>query len=204
MAVLKKGLSNLNSTQLLIKATFIVNRLTDNPAFPEPTPALSVVSDAISALQASYVEALEGGVTALATRRAHETELRLLLNQLAGYVSSIAQGSEVGILSSGFDVVRPGSPAPEPSAPVDVRVAMSEHAGRADIRWEPVGVAVSYHIQCTSDPTNESLWKLVAVSTKATTKVTGLPSGQMSYFRIAGIGTAGMGPWSQVVSTLIK
>ena len=143
-------------------------------------------------------------MTAMATRRAHEAELRLLLDQLAGYVSSIAQGSEVGILSSGFGVVRPSSPAPEPTSPVDVRATMSEHVGRVDIRWQAVDVAVSYHTEYSPDPSNESLWKLVAVSTKSMTKVTGLPSGQVGYFRIAGIGTAGMGPWSQVVSTLVK
>lgn len=203
-ARLRKGLTDLNAPQLLSRANFIFERMTGNPAFPDPTPSLSAVSDAITALQTAHVQAIDGGMTAMATRRAREAELRLLLDQLAGYVSSIAQGSEVGILSSGFGVVRPSSPAPEPTSPVDVRATMSEHVGRVDLRWSPVDVAVSYHTQWTSDPTNEELWKLVAVSTRSQSKVTALSSGRVAYFRIAAIGTAGMGPWSQVVSTLVK
>ncbi|MBL7981237.1 MAG: hypothetical protein JNL52_05445 [Flavobacteriales bacterium] len=54
------------------------------------------------------------------------------------------------------------------------------------------------------DPSDEKGWELVTVSTRSSAKVTGLPSGKVSYFRVAGIGTKGMGPWSQVVSTLVK
>lgn len=204
MAILKKGLSRLNTTELLAKAGFIAERMTGNPAFPSPTPTLITVGEAITALQTAHVDSLEGGLTAIATRRVREAELRLLLNQVAGHVSSLAEGNELAILSSGFTVVRAGTPSPEPTSPVDVRVSISEHVGRADLRWSAVDVAVSYHTQWTSDPTNEELWKLVAVSTRAQSKVTGLSSGRVAYFRIAAIGTAGMGPWSQVVSTLVK
>jgi hypothetical protein len=89
--------------------------------------------------------------------------------------------------------------------PADVRAFISDHTGRVDLTWAPVDPAVTYHIQWTAgDPTDEKSWQLVAVSTRSSAKVTGLPSGQVSYFRVAGIGTKGMGPWSQVASTLVK
>lgn len=205
MAQLKKGLSNLNSTQLLAKASFIVERMTDNPAFPDPKPSLTTVSDAIASLQVAYVEALDKGVLALATRRLREKELRLLLTQMAGYVSSVAAGNELAILSSGFEVARRGSPAPEPAMPQDVRASITDHVGRAALSWKPVDAALAYQVQWTAgDPASEQGWNMVAWSTRSSRKLSGLPSGQVAYFRVAALGTAGMGPWSQVVSTLVK
>lgn len=205
MGQLKKGLSNLNSTQLLAKASFIVERMTGNPAFPDPTPSLTVIADAIAALQEAYVAALDKGVLALATRRMRHTELRLLLNQLAGYVSSVAGGNELAILSSGFQVVRRGTPAAEPAMPVDVRATISDHAGRASLSWKPVDAALAYQVQWTSgDPGGEEGWNMVAWSTRSSRTVNGLPSGKVAHFRVAAYGTAGVGPWSQVASTLVK
>jgi len=205
MAYLIRQTSNLTSPQLLSKAAFIVERMTGNPAFPDPTPKLDDVNNAIVALQNSMVGALDGGKTATATRHIHHRALRLLLNQLGGYVSSVAEGNELAILSSGYGVWRRGTPAPEPVSPTDLRARISDHAGRVDLGWTPVKPAVTYHIQHTNDdPAVESNWKLVGVSTRSRYSVKGLPSGATAHFRVAGIGTAGVGPWSQVASTLVR
>lgn len=205
MAKLTKGIARLPYTQLAAKADFIVERMTGNPAFPDPTPTLAAVTTATTALRTAITEALDGGKTATAVKKARYRELQLLLNQLAGYVASVAEGNELAILSSGFGVRKPSSPQPEPSKPTDLRAAFTDHTGRVDLTWAPVEPAVTYHIQWTAgDPSDEKAWTLVSVSTRASAKVTGLPSGQVSYFRVAGIGTKGMGPWSQVVSTLVK
>jgi hypothetical protein len=195
----------LNSSQLIAKATSVVESMTDNPAFPDPTPKLSDVSAAITALSVAQVAALDGGRNATALRNSRAADLRLLMNQLGGYVSSVAEGDELAIRSSGLGVRRNGAPAPEPESPKDLRARISEHKGRVDLRWQAVLAAVTYHIEHSStDPEVEANWKLVEVSTRSRIAVKGLPSGQVSYFRVAGIGTAGMGPWSQVSSTLVK
>jgi len=205
MTYVIKGTSRLSASQLAAKADFIVERMTDNAAFPDPQPTLAEVSAATSSLRTAITEALDGGKTATAKKKARQKELRLLLNQLAGHVGSVAEGNELAILSAGFGVRKPGKPAPEPEMPADVRAFISDHTGRVDLTWAPVDPAVTYHIQWTAgDPTDEKAWQLVAVSTRSSAKVTGLPSGQVSYFRVAGIGTKGMGPWSQVASTLVK
>lgn len=204
-AVLVVGVAKSNPSRLIEQATFVVERMTDNPAFPDPQPKLSDVSAAIAVLSAAQVAALDGGVTATAIRNSHASDLRLLMKQLGGYVSSVAGGNALAILSSGFPVRRNGTPAPEPGSPKDLRASISEHKGRADLRWLPAPPAVTYHIEHSStDPEVEGNWKLVDVSTRARIAVRGLPSGQVAYFRVAGIGSAGKGPWSQVASTLVK
>ena len=121
-------------------------------------------------------------------------DLRLLLKQLGGYVSSIAEGNELAILSSGFGVRRNGTPAPEPAAPRDLRALISEHSGRVDLNWAPEAPAVSYHVQVNiNDLAVETDWKLVGVSTRARFAVKGLPSKTTCHFRVAAIGTAGIG-----------
>jgi len=205
MATIAKNLSGLNTLGLLQKGSFILTRMDGNPAFADPVPSLSDISRAMEDLQAAQVAAVDGGKTATAIRNQRRKELRLLLNQLAGYVSSLAEGSATAILSSGFDVRRNGSPAPEPGVPADLRASISAHLGRADLRWSPALPAVSYHIHHTNDdPAVESNWKLVGVSTRSRYSVKGLPSGTTAHFRVAGIGTAGVGPWSQVASTLVR
>lgn len=205
MSTIVKGTSGLKSTELLAKTQFIIERMTGNPAFPNPVPALSTVSDAAAALSEALVSALDGGKTATAIKNARHNELRLLVNQLAGHVASVAEGNALAILSSGFAVRRPGGPRPEPATPKDLRASITDHVGRVELVWSSLPEAVTYHIQHTTvDPSVETNWKLVSVTTKARMRLTDLPSGQVSYFRVAGIGTAGMGPWSQVASTLVR
>jgi hypothetical protein len=205
MSTLIKGTSKLTSAQLAAKAEFIVERMSDNPAFPDPVPALETITDGVNALRKSMADALDGGRTATALKNARHKELRLLVNQLAGHVASVAEGNELAILSSGFSVRKPGKPAPEPAMPRGLQVFYSDHTGRVDLAWDPVYPAVTYHIQWTAtDPTDEKGWQLATVSTRSSVKVMGLPSGQVSHFRVAGIGTKGMGPWSQVASTWVK
>jgi hypothetical protein len=205
MAYLIKETAKLNAVQLLEKTNFIVERMTDNPDFPEPVPALDTVTDAMSALQSAVVAALDGGKTAMATRRVREKELRVLVNQLGDHVSSVARGNELLIRKGGFGVRRTPLPAPEPQSPRDLRALISDHKGRVDLRWLPAVPALTYHIEHSStDPEVEANWKLVGVSTRSRYSVKGLPSGALSYFRVAGIGTAGVGPWSQVASTLVR
>jgi hypothetical protein len=205
MATIKKETSKLTSNQLAAKAEFIVERMSGNAAFPSPLPSLDDITDAVKQLRTATTNALDGGKTATAIRNARHRELRQLLNQLAGHVASVAEGNELAILSSGFSVRKRSTPAPEPAMPTGLQAYISDHTGRVDLSWQPVFPAVTYHIQWTvTDPTDEKGWQLAAVSTRSSAKLTGLPSGQVSYFRVAAINTKGLGPWSQVVSTLVK
>lgn len=205
MATLSKNIDRLNATQLVDKSQFLEDRMKDNPAFPTPTPTLVEVAAARAALQAAITAAMDGGRTAVAIRRVREQDLRLLLNQLAGHVSSLAEGNALAILSSGFDLKRVPTPAGELLAPADLQAAISSFAGRVDLRWKPVKYAAAYQIHLNgTDPADEAGWKLAGVSTKAVFKVTGLAPATMTWFRVNAIGTSGTGPLSEVAHSLAK
>lgn len=205
MATIAKNINRLNATRLVDKSQFVEDRMTNNPAFPTPTPTLVEVIAARAALQAAITGAMDGGRTAVAIRRGREKDLRLLLNQLAGYVSSLAEGNALAILSSGFDVKRVPTPAGELLAPADLKAAISSFAGRVDLRWKTVKHAVAYQIHVNGmDPADEAAWQLAGVSTKTIFMVKGLGSATMTWFRVNAIGTSGTGPLSEVAHSLAK
>ncbi len=205
MSTIKKSLSRLNATAMVARSKFIEDRMKDNPAFPTPTPSLSEIADARTALEAAITAAIDGGRTARAIRNTRQAELKLLLDQLAGYVSSRAEGNELAILSSGFEVRRTGKPLPEPLAPANVRAELTLHPGNVALNWDRPRGAVTFHVQVNRGaPENAGAWELVGVTTKSRFTVTGLASAQVHWFRVAAIGTLGVSPWSDVARTVVR
>ncbi len=205
MATVVKNVSGLNATGLVDKSLFVEARMKDNAAFPTPTPTLVELATARAALQLAITGARDGGRTAVAIRRGREQDLRLLLNQLAGHVSSVAEGNALAILSSGYGVRRVPTPAGELLAPADLQAAISSFTGRVDLRWKPVKYAVAYQIHLNGkDPADEAAWQLAGVSTKAIFLVKGLGSATMTWFRVNAIGSSGTGPLSEVAHSLAK
>ena len=205
MTQISKQIARLNSTQLVEKCKFIEARMDGNLAFPDPTPKLPDIVAGREALEVAITGALDGGRTPVAIRRQRQKEMKLLLDQLAGYVTSVAGGNTLAILSMGFGVKRQGTPVGDLLAPADLQADISAFAGRVDLRWKAVRGAVAYHLyMCRTEPSAIATWEQVAVSTKATTKVVGLGSGQTFWFRVAAIGTAGVGPLSEVAHSLVR
>jgi hypothetical protein len=202
---LKKGLARLNSTQLAEKSRTIEQRLAGNLAFPEPTPKLADVTAARETLEAAIVNAVDGGRTARAIRNARQKELKLLLDQLAGYITSHAEGNALAILSSGFELRRRGTPQQEPAIPANVQAEMSAHPGQAELRWAPVKGALTYHVEVNrTAPDNATAWELLDAVSRCRFTAKGLPSIQVSWFRVRAIGTSGKSPWSEVAQTLVS
>src|SRR5690606_38560313 len=191
MATIKKDTSRLNATQLVDKSKFIEERMQGNLAFPEPMPALADITTARTALEVAITAAMDGGRTATAIRRARTRELTLLLGQLAGYVSSIAEGNALAILSSGFEVRRTPSPVGELPAPVGLEASISAFAGRVELRWGPVNHAVAYQVfKNSTDPADAAAWQLAGISTRSTFRADGLAPASTTWFRVSAVGTA--------------
>lgn len=197
--------TRLTPSELANKADHIVEQMTGNPTFPSPEPSLASITTATAALRAAITAAMGGGRMETAVRNLRRKELKNLLDRLADHVSSVAGKNEEAVLSSGYGFRRPGTPQGEPGMPRNLTARISEHVGRVDLTWTPVAEALTYHIlHHASDPLAVDGWELVGVSTRAAYVVKGLPSGKQAHFKVCGIGTRGMGPWSQVASSLVK
>ena len=118
-------LENLNQADLLAKSTHIVICLRNNPHFPEPWPApvpsLDEVAASVDEYSSTYQAALSGDHIKIAERNAASKRLIEKLKKIAHYLEVIADGNEVILLSTGYDLTHepvhsrtktePGTPA---------------------------------------------------------------------------------------------
>jgi hypothetical protein len=197
------GARGLNASQLVNKARLVVERMTGNTRFPDPTPKLSDVSLAVDALDSAITEALDRGRKAIAIRRIRQREMKLMLEQLGGHVVATVGDDEEAILSSGFTVRRKPSPAGEVAAPIGLQAAMHPIRGRVDLRWKAVRHALLYTVYVNSiAPDQEAGWQQLGNTSKASFSATGLASAKAHWFRVCAHGTAGMGPFSDAAESL--
>jgi len=205
MSKIIKNLSRLRPNGLVDRARFHEQRMTGNAAFPDPVPSVAAIAAAREALETAITNAVDGGRTALAIRKARFSELKQLLDQLAGYVSSVAEGNELAILSSGFTVRQPNTPMPEPGTPKGLRAALTAHPGKVSLDWDPTRGAVTYHVQVNRvSPDDANAWELVGVTTRSRYSVSGLDAAKPSWFRVSAIGTAGTSAWSDPAQSMVR
>jgi hypothetical protein len=199
MGKIKLNLRNMGASEKIQFARQIVTAMNGNPNFPTPDPALANVTTDANTLEAAYNEANVARQEATAKASAQddkESLLDLTLMKLANYVENVSNGDETIIQSAGMSV----RSKPAPIGPLGIPAALSATAGdiEGQIRliFERVYGAKAYIIEISPDPPTPTSWKQVTISTKSSYTVTDLVSGTKYWFRVAAIGAAGQGPWS--------
>ncbi len=56
--------------------------------------------------------------------------------------------------------------------------------------------AKTHVVEVCPDPLSEANWKRIGLPTKSSFTASGLTSGNKYWFRVAAVGAAGQGPWS--------
>ena len=203
MSKVKSGSVRMTVPQKIQFARQIVLDMTGNANFATPAPALASLTAAAAALEASYN-------TAQATRQlaksqtsdqdAKAAQLDALLAHEADYVNSTANGDEVKIESSGFSVKNPPTPIGALDMVTNLSVAPSQHQGSANLKWKKLRGATAYAIERAAHAPGALAWTGAAMLTKSKASLNTMTSGQKYWFRVAGVGAAGPGPWSEPVS----
>ncbi|MEY4916587.1 MAG: hypothetical protein RL616_500, partial [Verrucomicrobiota bacterium] len=155
---------------------------------------LTLVTNFNTALQAAIVaQAAAKEKTSLkdAARDLLEAGLRARGN----YVENKSGGAEAVILSAALPVKNTPAPVGELPAPVDFLATMGSLEGQIKLKWKRVRGAASYIVQVSPHATPR-VWTLAAVSPNARAAVSGLTGGEMFAFRVAAVGLAGQGGWS--------
>ena len=173
--------------------------MTGNPSFPAPNPDLALVSSAETALNVAIAAAANRDSVAIADRNTKYGFLYDLLNQLGDNVQDTAKGDKDIILSSGFEVRKTPEPIGILPAPQDVNSDLGSLDGSIAGRWRAIYGAGIYVVEINeTDPNDEAAWSFALNSTKSRVLVEDLDPGKLYYLRIAAIGAAGQGPWSEV------
>ncbi len=186
---------------LILYASNIVQKMTGNSAFLTPTPTLAALSAAVADLQAAETAALSRAKGSATVRNDKRTALVVLLQQLRGYVQSMADatpesGPEI-IQAAGLGVRRIATRAARSFAATQGTVS-----GTATVTAVSAGHRASYEWEYSVD--GGKTWVAAPVTLQAKTTVAGLAAGTNVQFRYRPVTKAGEGDWSQAVALLVK
>jgi len=187
---------------VILYATNIVQKMTGNPSFPTPTPTVAALDAALSDLHAAETVALSRAKGSATVRNDKRTVLISLLQQLRGYVQSVADATpENGasiIESAGLKVRKISAPGKRAFA-----AKPGALTGSAIVTAATAGPRSSYEWQYSTD--GGKTWVFAPATTQGKTTVAGLPSGTTVQFRyLAVTPKGGQGDWSPAVSMQVK
>ena len=194
------GTKGLSAPQLVSKAHLHVQMMTDNPAFPDPSPSLAVITEACNALDhASQVYEFNRGRVDKVTRDEASQRLCHLLRSLASSVQSASKGDHGKVYSAGFEVKKSRQPSEPMRAPTAVVAQRSVFPGQIELRWSAVRNRKIYRVWITSgDPNDELLWRVLEQTSRNHLKVMGLQSNVVHTFRVEALGVLGYSPVSDI------
>jgi len=202
----KPAISFLNAdsdSALVSDTSTIIGKMTDNPIYPTPSPALADVSAALNAFNLAIAAAADGGVSLTLAKNARRAELVSLLRTLAVYVQLASKGDLQTLLSSGFPAQKQGrtpvGPVAVPNAPV---VAQGPVSGVLKATTSPVYGASLYNwsVALASAPDTDVQ---SAQTTGARAEFDGLTPGQVYVICLNAVGAAGASDWSDYGSLMV-
>jgi hypothetical protein len=197
-ALVRQGTKGLAHADLVVKTRNIVQMMTDNPAFPDPTPSLQVVSQNCDILdEATRSADFTRGRIERARRDEAYDKLRVLVMNLANYVQAASRGDALVIMSAGFDVKLKRQPSAMLEPPQYVKAGRTAAKGCLFVRWGAVKNKKLYKVEINdADPTDPGAWRLLTTTSKTFMTVEGLESFKAYAFRIIAIGALGDSPAS--------
>jgi hypothetical protein len=218
MSRVKIGISDLSPAELVLKGKHLVESMTGNANFTTPNPDLAVVDTALDDLSAATIAAFNRDKEKIAIRNQQAEEVKALIRQLSSYVQNVSAGDELIILSSGFEVRKSPEPVGIPVQVENLSAEGTKAAGELKLDWKAVKGASSYVIEImdlgfgTSDSSSESpetdadddTWEDPITVTASRKLLTGLNSGHIYRVRVAAVGSAGQGAWSDIAEDRTK
>ncbi len=193
------GLEGLPATGIVAKSQGIHDEMVGNALYPAPVPTVVVMQTDIDTLAAANAEVdNNGGKAAHQAKRMAEAKVRANLKNWVGYVQMASGGDADMILSSGFEVVKRGSPLGELNPPKNLGARFTNMAGRVSLKWDrEVGSDLHHVFMSTSN--NPFKWELIGATTKSRFNADTLEPGTVYWFSVTAIGAAGESSKSDVL-----
>jgi len=149
------------------KADEIYASMLGNENFPTPIPELTVINGLITALGEAMAAAKDRDRNAVVLKNNIRQDLTNALVQLSSSVTTTANGDKTKLISSGYDLAKPGESIPI-KKPKSIILTDGRNSGELVVKIPRVKGAKSYGAQYTTDPlTAASEWrKLMTTTTK--------------------------------------
>ncbi|MFN0033362.1 MAG: fibronectin type III domain-containing protein [Flavobacteriales bacterium] len=198
MSLIRFDFGDLTPLKLLERSASILKRMTNNTHFPAPSPSLAALQSLIEELGESITKAEQGSKASKKKRDDLAEDMVEMLLKLCGHVQNISGSNQQMILSSGFSPRSRKTALGNMPEVQNLRTKTTGVTGEIKLNWKRMYGAYTYLIQKTQTPEVESSWKDVMQVTTAKALVKNVPSLQVYYFRVAALGSGGLGPWSNV------
>jgi hypothetical protein len=186
---------------LLNDTTAIVQSMSGNPNFSNPTPTLASVTTAISDLRNAEAAAQARTKGAASARNDKRAVLVTLMDELKAYVQKVGDATpELGatiIQSAGMGLRK--SPT---RAPRTFSVKQGSVSGTVTVMAATAGKRASYDWEWSTD--GGKTWLLAPSTLQAKTVFTGLAAGSTVSFRYRAVTKTGVTDWTQPLSFLVK
>ncbi|MGB0916151.1 MAG: fibronectin type III domain-containing protein [Flavobacteriales bacterium] len=205
MATVKLEWQRKTADQKLTRGAYILQQMALNAsAFATPNPALETVDEAISDLRKKNIAALAGGYALTFAKNEAEKALDVLINQLAAYVQNVSGGNEGIILLSGMEVRKTPSPLPDPEQVQNLDAYPTRTSGRVKLNWDRLEHVSNYQVEVwETDDKADGFWAKKGTPSKSQMEISGLVTGTVYRFRVAGIGKNDvLGAFSQDASSV--
>jgi hypothetical protein len=182
--------------QLATDVGVILQKMTDNPDYPDPLPTLDAVSTAHDAFVLAVSNAANGGKLFTATKNARRADLVALVRQLANYVATACGGDYAKLLGSGFPTHKPKrEPIGLLNAPTTPVLSHGILSGSIDAVTNSQRGAFIYNWQAALATAPDTILKTVQTTGTRST-ITGLTPGQLYIVTVNVVGAAGPSDWS--------
>lgn len=194
-ANIKLELKTLTPVRLAALMRNVAAKMDGNPHLPAPPLSAADLKAQEVVFTTAIQEAINGSLDSRLRRNGLEVQARNSLRLLADYVRMVAQGNELIMASSGFELARrPGPPQPM-GRPMMQAARMTGRHGEVELRWSGVANRRTYHIYMSQqDPTDPNCeWTLTGVTGKITHRVQGLEAYKGYWFCVSAVGALGEG-----------
>jgi hypothetical protein len=181
----------------------IAQNMKGNANFPNPTPAQAAIETACQDFQSALNLAGRNDRTLSSAKNDKKAALIGLLDDLAKYVTSVANGDKTILLSSGFDIT--GIKGNQQGLqPIDTLVVEVGPTGEAITRVKKVTGARAYVHEYTPDPiTPNSVWTSETITDRENT-FTNLQSVVKYWFRVTAVGLNKQKVTSPLVARVVQ
>jgi hypothetical protein len=198
----KLSLTDRNVDELLTLGDSVGTKMDGNLTFPTPPVVIATFKTAVSTLRTFHTAAVSTrSIVDFGLERAQAVDVEDMLRTLGNYVDMIAKGDGNVIISAGM----PASKTPEKNpAPMQISEFVAKYTGipgTALIQWKRPKYAKYFRVFMSTDPMNGP-WQLLDTISTRKLMVQNLASGKKFYFKVVPVGTAGVGPDSEIAEAM--
>lgn len=207
-AKVKLDLKSKTVDEKITYGAMVEKSMTDNPNFPEAERLVKEAALATGELRDARLEAKaaqQAAETMFELQGQAEEKFNDILTRIGLYVENASDGDAAKIESAGMEFFYPGSAPPVGLLPAPKALAAVPGAkeGEVKLSFGRVKGSKSYLVEFTADAAARDNWQQAGVFTRTRLTVDSLSPGTKYWFRVAAIGTAGQGPWSDPAARIV-